>query len=277
MKKNKTIQPNPFERARFNAEKTVLYEKPKSLPRKVLQEIFLKSLSVIFPKNYQNYKLKIKNFLNTKITSLKFKVFCLYLKIRYPYYFKLPFRHIYTIHTLINFLRILERKKIKFFLNGGSLLGAVRQEACAGRPTDIDLGIKEEQSDKLLECLPLLIKSGAISVRHWKDLENPHIQSKKLERVQILYRFTMVDIAVYKKKSLSKKKLWFTKCERSYDKKIFSFPLEPLKPIKLYGKEFLAPNNPEIYLKKKYGKNWKIPDKKQFFWNNKLNIKQNHI
>jgi hypothetical protein len=34
----------------------------------------------------------------------------------------------------------------------------------------------------------------------------------------------------------------------------------------LLASEFLAPANPEIYLEKKYGKNWKIPDKKQFFF-----------
>ena len=39
--------------------------------------------------------------------------------------------------------------------------------------------------------------------------------------------------------------------------------------IKAYGKQFLAPTNPEIYLEKKYGKNWRTPNKKQFFWNKK--------
>ena len=35
----------------------------------------------------------------------------------------------------------------------------------AGRPTDIDLGIKEDQLPKLLESIPLLIRSGARFVR----------------------------------------------------------------------------------------------------------------
>ena len=38
-------------------------------------------------------------------------------------------------------------------------------------------------------------------------------------------------------------------------------------PIQVYGKKFLSPNNPEIYLEKKYGKNWRTLDKKQFIWN----------
>jgi len=31
----------------------------------------------------------------------------------------------------------------------------------------------------------------------------------------------------------------------------------------------LAPGNPETYLEKKYGKNWKIPEKRQYFFNEK--------
>ena len=35
-------------------------------------------------------------------------------------------------------------------------------------------------------------------------------------------------------------------------------------------KKFLSPSNPEIYLEQSFGKNWKIPDKKQFLWNKNL-------
>ena len=43
--------------------------------------------------------------------------------------------------------------------------------------------------------------------------------------------------------------------------------LDHLIPIEVYGRKFMAPPNPEVYLKKKYGKNWRIPDIKQFYWN----------
>jgi|TARA_B100001964_G_scaffold236287_1_gene297801 phosphorylcholine metabolism protein LicD len=64
------------------------------------------------------------------------------------------------------------------------------------------------------------------------------------------------------------------KIGESSDKKFngVTFPiadLERLITIKAYGKKFLSPANPEIYLEKVYGKNWKIPDKKQFVWNKK--------
>ena len=44
-------------------------------------------------------------------------------------------------------------------------MGAVRQESFAGRPSDIDFGIKEEQLQKLLDAIPLLIKGGAKTIK----------------------------------------------------------------------------------------------------------------
>jgi phosphorylcholine metabolism protein LicD len=77
-----------------------------------------------------------------------------YLKLRYPLYINLPPKHIYAFHILINFLKILKFQKIDFFLLAGSLLGAVRQESFAGRPTDVDLGIREDQLPKLFNSIP---------------------------------------------------------------------------------------------------------------------------
>lgn len=238
-----------------------LYVKPKGLVRKVIQDFFLRSLLKIFPNKFQVYKEKIKTIINKiKYYFFRYPSFVLLaicLKFRYPLYFRLPSRHIYTLHTLINFLKILEKEKIDFFLIDGSLLGAVRQESFAGRPTDIDLGIKEDQFKKLLNVIPLLIKKGARSIK--KD--------DKLSVLQIMFRYTLVDIKVFKKKN----QMWIGECDKYYGEKFkgitFSIEdLEHLVPINLYGRKFLSPSNPEIYLEKKYGRHWRIPDKKQFIW-----------
>ena len=65
----------------------------------------------------------------------------------------------------------------------------MRQEAFAGRPQDIDLGIKEEQFPELLNAIPLLIKSGVISIRR--------LSNNKFERFQILFPYTIVDVLVF--------------------------------------------------------------------------------
>ena len=91
-------------------------------------------------------------------------------------------------------MEILKKQKIDFFLLGGTLLGAVRQESFAGRPADIDLGIKREDLQKFIDAFPLLIKSGVKNIK----------EDKELNRIQILFPCVLMDIAIYEKKTLEK-------------------------------------------------------------------------
>ena len=204
--------------------------------------------------------------MNTSGWHLRLHLKVIYLRFKYPLYFRLPAMQIYALHTVLKFFKILKPLKIDFFLVGGSLLGAVRQESFAGRPTDVDLGIKEEYLPKLLNAIPLLIKNGATFIRSQPP--------EKTERVQIFFGCLFLDVGVYRKEKVGDKEMWMAKTE-GWDGKIdgrdeystgLTFRLDNLVSIKAYGKEFLAPANPEIYLEKKYGKNWKIPDKKQFLF-----------
>jgi|TARA_B100000315_G_scaffold253231_1_gene291639 hypothetical protein len=243
-----------------------IYDKPKSLIRAFTQELFLKILFKLFPEKFSSYKNKIRFVMNRGAYHIYLFSISFYLRFRYPRYFIFPSEQIYALHKLIRFLEILKPQKIDFFLVGGCLLGAVRQGSFAGRPSDIDLGIKEDQLPQLLEAIPLIIESGARFIRKRPNAD-------RIEKLQILYPCFLVDVGIYRKKNMKGKELWIENTERygtwsSVDQKYdgFLFALDPLIPIKVYGRKFLAPSNPEIYLEKKYGKNWKIPDKKQFFF-----------
>ena len=246
----------------------ILYAKPKSLIRALVQRLFLKLLSKLFPKKFLSYKKKIRFIMNrgAYLTYLYLAAIC--LRFKYPSYYNLPSRQIYALHIMIKFLKILKPQKINFFLLEGSLLGAIRQESFAGRPSDIDFGIKEEQLQKLLDAFPLLIKSGIKTIK--KEVNN------KIEKIQILFPCILVDIAVYRKRNVGKNEMWVGEIYKDIAEKIngVTFPitdLENLITVKAYGKNFFSPANPEIYLEKIYGKNWKVPDKKQFFWKKKIN------
>ena len=150
-------------------------------------------------------------------------------------------------------------------------MGAVRQESFAGRPKDIDLGIKEDQLQKLLDGIPLIIKKAAVS----SIRSHGEISVKKLKKLQLLFQNMIIDIEVFRKEN----EMWKGETQKLYliDDEMYNrnfngsvFPISDLEnfiPIKVYGKKFLSPANPEIYLEKLYGEDWKVPDKKQFFWN----------
>ena len=121
-----------------------LYAKPKSLVRELVQKLFLKLLFKLFSKKSIFYKNKIKNIMNRSAFYIYLYLAVIYLKLKYPLYYSLPAEQIYALHITIKFLEILKKQKIDFFLLGGTLLGAVRQESFAGRTSDIDLGIRRE-------------------------------------------------------------------------------------------------------------------------------------
>jgi hypothetical protein len=249
-----------------------IYENPKSLLRALIQKLFLKILFKLFPKKFSSYKNKIRLIMNINARRSHLLLVSSYLRFRHPRYFIMPSSQIYALHLCLKLLKILKPQNINLFLVGGCLLGAVRQESFAGRPSDLDLGIKEDQFPKLLDAIPLLKKNGAKFIRE-------RFSNNKLERLQIEFPGMLVDIGIYRKKNVEGKEMWenlggetenqhFPQ-NKDLKKKRFVISLDYLIPIKAYGKEFLAPCNPEIYLEKKFGKNWRIPDKKQFYWNKK--------
>ena len=245
----------------------ILHQKKKSFLREIIQNFFLKVLVVIFKKDSLLYKDKIKDLFNTTVGYISFGIKILFIRLKYPFKLNVPNRHIFLLYSLNKFIKILKPKKINFFLLGGTLLGAIRQESFADT-RDLDLGIKENEFTKLLDALPLLIKSGAVGVRANSENQNQ-------QRLQILYPFLLIDVVVYKKEKVEKEYLWIGEKDDKKSKYLgFEFPeadLENLVRVKAYGQEFLSPANPEIYLEKVYGKNWKVPkfnssmNKKNFF------------
>jgi len=251
----------------------ILYTKPKSFIRKLLQKLFLKILLKFFPKKFSSYKNKIRNLLNKFGFHLPLTLSAIYLKFKHPRYFKVPSRQICAFEQLIKFSEVLKKNKIDFFLLCGTLLGAMRQESFAGRPSDIDLGIKEEQVPKLLDAIPLLIKNGGRIIKE--------VGGDNFNNLLIVCRYILVDITIYRKKKIGEKEMWIGEGEDPATKFVASTfqikDLENLIPVNFFEKQFMAPANPEIYLEKRYGKNWKIPDKSQFFWNkNKFKQESNN-
>ena len=114
---------------RFKGEN--MYVKPKSLLTKLIQKLFLKLLSKLSPNKFLSYKNKIKIIMNACGFFSRFYLATIFFRLKYPHYFSLPSRHLYAISISIKFLKILKPQKIDFFLLGGSLLGAVRQESFA--------------------------------------------------------------------------------------------------------------------------------------------------
>tara|TARA_A100001015_G_scaffold226189_1_gene255438 strand:+ start:2176 stop:2955 length:780 start_codon:yes stop_codon:yes gene_type:complete len=225
------------------------------------QDIFLKLLFLFSQKKYKKNKEFVKNLVQKTKNITKFLFINIYLRLKYPKYLGLPTRHLNTFIKFLNFNKILKKNKINCFLLGGTLLGAVRQESFAGRPTDVDIGIKNFDERKLKNCIKEIIKKGGEKIRYiyFKD---------KSKKIQITFNSILIDIAIIKRHRFGRKLIWVGDSKKKKYKliKFDKSSLNKFDTVKLYGKSFSSPTKPENYLAKRYGKNWTIPDKKQYCW-----------
>ena len=241
-----------------------IYSKPKNIFKDKIIKIFLKTLEKIFPKKNLIYRDNIRLLIEKISYNFLFALTLIYLRFRYPLFYRLPSKQILAFHEINKFLLILKPKKIDFFLTDGCLLGAVRQGCFAGRPKDLDLGIKESEVQSLLDATPLLIKAGAKNVKEGKT-------DNMIDYIDITFPLMLINVAVYRKTRVNNQEVWLGELDKKIAPNyngvaIAKNDLEHLSTVEAYGKVFLSPSNSESYLEKVYGKNWKIPDKKQFFY-----------
>ena len=248
-------------------EYKLLHLEKKSWLQSLAKKLVLKILSKLSPNKSLSYKNKIIAIRVKIIKEFLPILKSIFLKFKYPAYFRLPSQHIRTIHALLKFLKILEKKKIDFFLLDGSLLGAIRQESFAGRPHDVDLGMKQDELPKLLDSIPLLVSHGSPCVK-----ARP-AAGDKMQKLQIILEGILIDVEFFRKVKIEGVEMWEG---QTYDKSRTDsnrFPiedLENLKPVKAYGKIFMSPANPEKLLEKRFGKNWLKSDSEQFFWKKRI-------
>ena len=241
----------------------IIFIKPDNIFKKILKNILPISLINLL------FKLKLI-YLDKYIDYILYKVIKIFfLKFYHPVYKKIPTKHSSCLYSLNLFLSKTKKFNYNFFLTAGSLLGSIRQESFAGRPTDIDLGILGTKVDLFLKDLNKINKKGISRIDKFYDDEN------SLTRVQILLLGEIIDIAIFKLCKNSNKNLWkgeYKENNKKNEKYIYINyeNLTDLEKCELYGFEYLCPSKPEIYLENKYGKDWKIPDKKQFIWNKKI-------
>ncbi|MCP0886773.1 LicD family protein [Ligilactobacillus sp. WILCCON 0076] len=78
--------------------------------------------------------------------------------------------HIVELKLLAKFKQICDKNKLKYFLIGGSLLGAVRHKGFIPWDDDVDVGMLRGDYDKMLRILPQELKDSAYFLQTpWSD------------------------------------------------------------------------------------------------------------
>ena len=188
-----------------------------------------------------------------------------------------PFRQAEYFHHLLKFDEALTSYGLTSFLMDGTLIGAVRQGAFAGRPLDLDFAILTDESFNF-ERFQGYLKSKKFSV--WPGYEN----LKFRKRFQFEYRIFFGVIKIHSGNislvtfSRGESGDWCNPIEEISYKSVLPFGairsidsigaenLANLRKVKVFGRIFNAPNNAEELIAKQYGADWRTPKSRQFAW-----------
>jgi phosphorylcholine metabolism protein LicD len=164
------------------------------------------------------------------------------------------------IELFKNVVLFLDEKEIKYWLCSGSLLGAVRNKGQIKHDDDGDLAMFEPDLIKFIECCKELAErhsylitahGGMIKVAN----QRIYRMSEEIEDARLA---ATIDIAMYHKEddkiiiALPQHQELWSECYH-YEK-----DFEPLKKIQYEDIEVWSVSNPEPYLERFYGLDWRV-------------------
>jgi hypothetical protein len=142
----------------------------------------------------------------------------------------------------------LERAGIRAFLVDGTLLGAIREGDFIAHDRDVDLGVFA--AEHVPEIPALITAAGIPHLRTYGTLERGLQYAFRARAVKVDLFFYYADAAGY-----------FHAAWKDDQPIRYGYPPFSLAPLTFLGRPFLAPADPERFLRTKYGPDWRRPVK----------------
>lgn len=165
-----------------------------------------------------------------------------------------------TLKTLRNMLKttdeIFHANGITYWIDGGTLLGAVRHHDVIPWDDDGDLAVFETHESKLLSAIPDFRNRGYGVVKTWHGYKIYPLNGKSI-KPELEYLYPFVDI-FFVNKNGDHYHFADTEVQDKWPNYYHDIPdLFPLRRYQFASFELTGPNNAIPYLNRAYGTNWR--------------------
>jgi phosphorylcholine metabolism protein LicD len=176
--------------------------------------------------------------------------------------------------------RLLEKIKIPYILEAGTLLGVIRENRLLPWDNDLDITITRQFEKQLLKNIwKLRLYGYQVRVKYYKE-DLKYFKRKELRIIKIrhlnILKFLKKDVVldIFVKRKIGNEYYWTVGVKNPVLKAVPETFYDNLTQIKFSGKLFSVPEDSEGYLENHYGKDWRIPVKEWNFRTSDCSIKE---
>jgi len=169
--------------------------------------------------------------------------------------------------TLYDITKLFDKHKIEYYIDGGTLLGAVRHKGMIPWDDDLDVEVLQKDESKLIsDSFKLSLSKNGYNIYPYRlGYKIYKINGRSIQNYKWKYPF--LDIFISKIED-NRTKLVLSAKDNNWDNCHFlKDELYPLKKYKFGEFEVTGPNDPYGYLSKCYGKDWNSVKYQE--WNHK--------
>ncbi len=169
--------------------------------------------------------------------------------------------------TLYDITKLFDKHNIEYYIDGGTLLGAVRHKGMIPWDDDLDVEVLQKDESKLTSnSFKQSLKKSGYNIHSYRlGYKIYKIDGKSIENYKWKYPF--LDIFISKIED-NRTKLVLSNKNNNWDNCHFlKDELYPLKKYKFGKFQVTGPNDPYGYLNKCYGKDWNSVKYQE--WNHK--------
>lgn len=180
--------------------------------------------------------------------------------------------------TLGRVINVLEKNGVRWWLEAGTCLGVIREGDFIRHDPDLDIGIAPGQTAKWDAVRDALLAEGFDLYKEWRE-------GKRKIELSMSFKGLKVDLFWFYEKG---KDYWHGAYGPSAEGKWGSqmvflphvFPARlfaNLKELIFRGNRCFVPSPPEEYLSRRYGKDWRVPNKAYHYWTDCKAIDRNYF